>query len=118
MESQVIKPKEGETYIIPSYEGEVVVLIEIYKPLNNLTLRFPEKPFPASKVRIYTTQDIENLTAIGTFNGEFTSLPAGDIGFVWCPAGREYLCTGQNNIVPVKPRHWFTKLLAKIRGKD
>lgn len=115
MKTQTIKPKDGETYIIESYDGEFVLIFDTPKPLNNITLQFPENPFRASKIRIQTNQDFKKVNAIGTFNEPFKSLKSGNIDFVWCPVGKEYLVTGVNIIPPIKKTEFFEWIKSRFR---
>lgn len=115
MKTQIIKPKDGSSYIIPNYDGEFVLTFDTPKPLNNITLQFPENPFRASKIRIHTSQDIKNINAIGIFNEPFKSLKSGNISFVWCPVGKEYLVTGVNIIAPIKKTGFFDWIKSRFR---
>lgn len=113
MKIQTIKPKDGETYIIENYDGELTVNLDLSKPLKSLTLQFPDNPPRASKIRIHASQDLKSITAVGSFSEPFTTLKSGNIGFVWCPVST-YLVTGQNEIKSVKSKFPWVKIIGTI----
>lgn len=100
MNLQVIKPSDGDTYLVENHDGELKLIIDSPKPIKNLILQFPETPYRAAKIRIHTNQDILNLMALGNFAEPLDSIKAGNVDLVFAPIEKEYLRTGTNESNP------------------